>query len=177
MLLNSLDSLEGMWKITVYHQTLFLIISQLTTHSQFCWKQEFETTWLVKGFVMHLLAPLIIAKLTPTFRIFSFDNLHHQHHHHYHHHHTQDGWKLCLSIDREKRVTLKGKVGTQKISPKPCLDWRCILKRVRFRKVSTWTWIYLVIDFFKTIPAQGPLEISLTTEPAGFATYLYKVIW
>lgn len=36
---------------------------------------------------------------------------------------------------------------------------------------------YLVTDFFKTIPAQGPLEISLTREPAGFATYLYKVIW
>ena len=37
--------------------------------------------------------------------------------------------------------------------------------------------VYLVTDFFKTIPAQVPLEVSPVGEPAGLATYLYKVIW
>lgn len=119
MLLNSLDSFEGMWKITVYHHNLCLIISQLTTHSQFCWK-ELKTTWLVKEFVMHLLAPLI-AKLTPTFRIFPFDDLHHHHHHHHYHHHTQDGWKVCLSIDREKS-DFERESGDPKDKPK-ALPW------------------------------------------------------
>ena len=136
MLLNSLDSFERMWKITVYCQTLFLILSQLTTHSQFCWKQELKTTWLVKEFVMELLA----TRLTPTVWISPFDDLYHRRHHHCDHHHPQGGWDVCLSIDREKRVTLKGKVGTQKTSPSLTVAEDTFSMHFHFRKVSKWIW-------------------------------------
>lgn len=126
MLLRSLDSFERMWKITVYCQTLFLILSQLTTHSQFCWKQELKTTWLVKEFVMELLP----TKLTPTVWISPFDDLYHRHHHHCDHH-PSSGWMRCVSFYWQKRVTLKGKVGP-KDKPKPYRDWRCSLNAFPF---------------------------------------------
>lgn len=103
---------------------------------QVCWKQEWETTWLSKGFVSPSLALLIISQHWPqnfelslltsciiiiiiTFRMYE---------------------KMCLSIVQwEKKVTLKGKVGTREVSPKFCLDQRWVLRQISFRKVSKWT--------------------------------------
>lgn len=157
MLLNSLDSFEGMWKITVYHQTLFLIISQLTTFHSVLLKTRIWNHLTCKGICYALISSIDYCKVDPTFRIFFWQPasltpppLSSS---------PYSGWmKIVSFIDREKRVTLKGKAGTQKISPER-LPWLKMHSQANcFRKESTWTWIYLVIDFFKNYSCPGPLK-------------------